>query len=302
MSKSAWGTPKNCLRFWWQLLLTAIRNYDRQHSALLAASIAYYALVCLAPLAILAVIMLQTWLGSAEQANAYLMQLINAVLPAGADKILSLLGSGLHQPRAIFGGIIGVVALAWASLRLFEAIQWGLTIIWVQQPRRNIVIRKLIAMGTLLGVGVLSAMFLFMMSLSAWLRRVLEQTDAGSELLARAPWHPHYTVALAIFALSLLALFLAYKLLPEGRVSNRGALMAAVSAAVLGQLAGRIFNFIVAGIVHLSIIYGTLTWVIVFLLWSYFGASIILFSAHLGWAYDMQRPRSSGPTEADASF
>ena len=164
-----------------------------------------------------------------------------------------------------------------------------------------IVIRKLVATATLVTVGILGGAFLLTMTVTAWLQRTLEQFNTGSELLAHILWHPHYITGAAIFVISLLALFMAYKLLPEGRVSNRAAALAALSAAVLVQVAGRLFNFTIVGVVYLSMVYGTLTWVIIFLLWAYFGAVILLFGAHLGWAYDTQHAKNSVPTEAEAS-
>ncbi len=286
MMKAYWLKVVDTGSFWVRVIAQAGRHYGRLHSSLLAASISYYALMCLAPLAILSVVALQAWVGS-DEAYERLQQLLGAVFPA-PGQILGLLGQGIRQPHAVFGGVVGLVALGWAALRLFEAIERGLSVIWADRPQRGIVIRKLMAMVTLVGVGVLGGAFMLTMSLTAWLRRIMQQTDTGSELLARIHWHPHYTVLLAVFVLSLLALFTAYKFLPEGRASNRAALLAAVSTAVLAQVAGRLFNFTVAGIVQLSIIYGALTWVVIFCLWAYFGASILLFGAHLGRAYDIQ--------------
>ncbi len=285
-----WLRLVGTLAFWKRVIVRAGRHYGQLHSGMLAAAIAYYALVCLAPLALLTVVALQAWSGSAEAANDYLQQLIGAIFPEPGE-ILKLLGQGLRQPgaRAILGGVVGLVALAWATLRLFEAVERGLTVIWAQRPRRHIAVRKLIAMATLVGVGVVGASFILTMTLSAWLRRMVEQTDAGSEFLARLPWPSGYTGTVTAFILSVLALFVAYKLLPEGWVSNRAAALAALSAAVLVQVAGRLFNFTIVGVVYLSMVYGTLTWVIIFLLWAYFGAVILLFGAHLGWAYDVQR-------------
>lgn len=274
--------------FWQRVVVLAVHHYIKLHSSLLAAAIAYYALVCLAPLAILTVIALQAWLGSIEEAYDYFQQLIGAVFPAPTE-ILTLLGEGLHTPNAVLGGVAGLVALTWAALRLFETIERGLSIVWAERPQRGIVIRKLVATATLVSVGILGGAFLLTMTVTAWLQRTLEQFNTGSELLTHILWHPHYVTGAAIFAISLLALFMAYKLLPEGRVSNRGALLATISTAVLAQVAGRVFNFAVAGIVKLSIIYGTLTWAIAFCLWAYWGATLLLFGAHLGWAYDTER-------------
>ena len=275
-------------RFWWSIVMLTVEHYGRMHSSLLAAAIAYYALVCLAPLSVLGVLALQQVAGSIQQAQEQLRQILGAVFPA-PEQILALLGRGLSQPPAVFGGLLGLATLAWAGLRLFEAIERGLTVVWAAQPRRHIVVRKLIAVASLAAVGLLGGAFLLTMSLTAWLRQVVKESDMGSQLIANVAWRPDYTVALAVFILSFLALFVGYKLLPEGRVANRSALLAALSAALLAQVAGRLFNFVVARIVGQSMVYGALTWVVAFCLWAYFGATILLVSAHLGWAYETQR-------------
>jgi len=269
MIQAYWLKLVGTLAFWGRVIGRAGRHFNELHSGMLAAAIAYYALVCLAPLALLSVVALQAWSGSAQLANQYLEELAGAIFPEPGE-ILKLLGQGLSQPgaRGILGGAVGLTALAWAALRLFEAVERGLTVIWAQRPRRHIAIRKLIAMATLVGVGVIGATFILTMTLSAWLRRMVEQTATGSEFLAHLPW-------------------------PSGHTGS-------VSAAVLVQVAGRLFNFTIVGVVYLSMVYGTLTWVIIFLLWAYFGAVILLFGAHLGWAYDVQRAKSSVPTEAEA--
>lgn len=83
------------------------------------------------------------------------------------------------------------------------------------------------------------------------------------------------------FAFMFLILLLMIVLVPSGRVSLGSAAIGAVVGAVLWEIAKRIFVFWTGSVMRLSVIYGSLAAVPIFLLWLYLAWLIILLAVEV---------------------
>jgi YihY family inner membrane protein len=87
---------------------------------------------------------------------------------------------------------------------------------------------------------------------------------------------------LASLVSSILVMLIAYKFLPKPRPAFRYALVGAVIAGILFEIARRVFTIYVEKIARYDIVYGALGSIIAFLFFVYIAAMILLYGAELG--------------------
>ena len=83
------------------------------------------------------------------------------------------------------------------------------------------------------------------------------------------------------FILVFLSLIWLYKFLPNKKVRIKDAATGAFLTAILWEAAKHIFTWYVGEVADYKSLYGSLTTIIVFLLWIYYSASILLFGAEV---------------------
>jgi membrane protein len=296
---------------WRTCKIAYLRFLSGGGSLFMAAAIAFYSLICLGPLGILMAGLMRELLGSGSGWYQMLYDFIHNVAGDAADQVMGQLDEMLTSPPAFAGGaggmltqIVGLGALVWAGLRLFDIVQLSLTAVWPGRRHRHFVLRKLISLGMMAVAGVLLAGFVFIHATS----------NALTGWLARFPGvdHSHLTLspALSTFAIGLvlsgIAYLLLYKFMPVQRVTLQAALVGAVLAALLWQGLSPIFTAFIRFSLQINPIYGNLSGVVIFGMWSFMGAQVMLLGAHVAAAYQHvvvhRRPRGEDEALIDASW
>jgi membrane protein len=90
------------------------------------------------------------------------------------------------------------------------------------------------------------------------------------------------------------ALFFMIRFIPAGRVTSISALVGAVCGAVLWEIARGIFVFWVSYVLRLSVIYGSLAVIPIFLIWIYLAWSIVLLSLEIAYIHQHRGRRIAG--------
>ncbi len=282
---------------WWRVLRIAYLRFGFSVSVLMAAAIAFFSLICLAPLGILFAAGLQLLLGPGSDVYLRIEDAVNALGAETAGQIMPQVDGLLHNPHAHLAGVVSVVALIWASLRLFEIVERALTGIWPGKVLRTYLRRKLVALGMMLVAGLLLGGFVlsaaFLAAAQSWLQQFPE-IDANALDQAR----PRFLLAYQ-FALAYLAFALLYKYMPVQRVPTRVALVGAAVAAALWQAASLVFTYVMRQSHQHGTFYGGLAGIVVFSIWCLLGAQMLLFGAHFAVAYEHVFVKRRGPEEDD---
>jgi membrane protein len=280
-------------------------------SLFMAAAIAFYSLICLGPLGILMASLLRELLGSGSGWYQLLSEFIHHVSGEAADQIMGQLDELLTSPPSFAsstGGrlpqLLGLGALVWAGLRLFDIIQLSLTTVWPGRRHRHFVLRKLISLAMMAVAGVLLAGFIFLHAtanaLTGWLARF---PGVDQSLLASSPGVNTFALGLA---LSGSAYLLLYKFMPVQRVSLSAAFVGAALAALIWQALSPIFTSFIRFSLQINPIYGNLSGVVIFGMWSFMGAQVMLLGAHVAAAYQHvvvdRRTRGEDRALIDASW
>ena len=282
---------------WWRVLRVAYLRFCFSGALIMAAAIAFYSVICFGPLGILFAAALQLLLGPGSESYLKIQQVISDFGADAARQIMPQVDGLLQNPDAHIASLASVVAVIWAGMRLFDVVERSMTAIWPGRILRGLFARQFVAMGAMMVAGLLLASFVlvnaFFAAAEAWLRRL--EVDVGVLGQLRPPFMLGYQ-----FMLSLAAFALLYKFMPAQRVATRVALVGAIAAAVLWLGISPAFTYVISRSHQYGSIYGGLAGVVVFSLWAFVGAEVLLIGGHFAVAYEHIILKGQRPEDDDA--
>lgn len=252
-------------------------EFYRSANLTYSASIAYYSLLSLFPFLLFVLTILRTLaLGPAGEALAPVFE---RALPANLAPVVDFVRA-FDPPAAV--SVFGTVVMVWASMGVFGAVTSAVNHAWgVEQPP-GFFKHKLIAFVMLMMAGTLMVVALVLVTVvkiveATWFTTVLATYPALGQL-SGAMYQSAPTV---IF---ILVVGLVYYFVPNVKVRLRDVWFGAVLAGLLwrGALAG--FSFFMRDLSRFSI-EGSVASIMVFLMWVYLSAVILLYGVEVTAAY-----------------
>jgi len=250
-----------------------------------AASIGYYALLSLFPILLIII----SILGSVTASEANRLAIMNFVFryfPSQFDFIIAQLDSFRQTPIRL--GLGGGIALIWASLGVFNAISSAVNHAWGVEKKRNFWQHRLFSFLMLVVAGVLLLTALLL---------------ATAVQVAEARWFANYhfdsalllalrglSVRYATLLLPALVFGLIYYFVPN--VSNvllKDVWLGALVTGLLWDAGLKGFSWFVRDTSRWTHIHGNIATVVVFLLWVYISAIILLWGVEFTAAYAKMR-------------
>lgn len=236
---------------------------------LLAAGVAYNAVLALLPLGILATGFAGLVLGTAAS-RADLVQSISALLPPLAGVVDEIV-AGLSRASPSLS-LVGLVLAAWGTSRLFASLEAAIALMDATAPQRSLVRRTARRLGS---IAVLAVILLGALVAGPALAIAVEMS--GEQSAAR----PILDVLLALLppVLGAISLAAVYRLMPASRSPWRAIRVPAVAGAVALVLVTRVFVFAAPRVFGANLVYGTLGAVLIGLAWLNLVFTIVLLGA-----------------------
>ncbi len=259
-------------------------EFQRHKSQWLAAAISYFTMLAIAPLVIVIVEIAGFFLGHhrvvLHQLYGYLASTAG---PSAAHGIQSIVSATFSQRKAgLFAQIVGWIVFFLAAIGLFASLQEALNTVWDIPPEKKGILKtikdRLLSFGMVLGVA-------FVLLVSLGINSAM--TVAGGALAGVAPVFPSVMKILDFvvsFGLIALVFALLFEYLPECRISWRDVwLGAAVSAALF--VVGQFLLGWYLGRAGISSSYGSFGGLVVFMVWAFYSAQILLIGAEFTQVY-----------------
>ena len=280
----------------WDLLKESFAKWRRDNASRLAASLSYYTLVSAAPLLVIIVAIAGAVLGQKAAQGEIATHLGGYIGPAGAMVIESLLRQA-HQPRlgTIAGAASGAVILFGASGVLME-LYGALNVVWDVPPREGggvwgFVKERLLPFLLILGIGVLLLVAVLLSAAVEVVARFL------SDVLPVPPIVLHVATFAVSFLVITLLFAMLYDLLPRRKVPWSDVWQGAAFTSLLFTI-GKTLLAYYFGHSTVGSAYGAAGSVVVFVVWVYYSAQILLFGAEFTRIYSRRR----GSRVADRTF
>ncbi|HEU5173187.1 MAG TPA: YihY/virulence factor BrkB family protein [Gemmatimonadaceae bacterium] len=286
------------VRFGWALRDYAKRVWDNsgQNNVLfLAGGVAFNILLAVVPFFLLVVTGVSTLL---DQSPTSVSRMITAfmgdLLPHEAAEIERTMQGilvDIASARASVG-FYSVIAFIWFSTRLFGSLRAVLGATFDIEHERGIIEGKLFDIKMTVVSTVLIVAYTV---LSAYLAIA---TTRGVGLLVglgirqdTMGWVEYWAGRLVGFGVIVLMFYSLYKFLPIRRVRNSTALVAAMFAGVLMELAKNIFGGAATSFSPSSFYTGTIAAIVLVVVWTYYVALIFTIGGEVGQVYELRRNR-----------
>jgi len=274
------------------IVRSTIRRFSDEEGMHLAAGVAFYALLSLLPGVVLTVSAFSYFL-EPEEITRWLVERMGEQTPVSPDFLLD----AVRGARDIRGpvGILGILGAGLSSTLFFAAVMRSINRAWglIGTGSRTFFRRKLWEFALLLGVAFL----LLLAYAAANIYDILKQGPLPGTDLRLATDNPLWRLFLSTvpFFATTAILLLLYKFVPTTEVRWRDVVVPSVLAAAFLMIANSLLGWYIRNLAYYNVIYGSLTSVIVLLLWMYVGANILIAGAALSATLAEKGRHPSGP-------
>lgn len=276
------------LRFVYEAIRKGLKNQVHD----MAAAIAYYTFFSIFPL-LLGVIAAVGYFFESDEAQARLYVVVANALPGSADLVSTILEPVVEARGAL--GALGAVGLLWSASSSFGAITRAVNRAIGAERRQSFFLAKV---RYLLMTVAVSVLIVLSVVVTASLG-ILSNVDLS--LLERVGLEPGLLGRLAASLTGLISAFLVFALIyretPYVETRWRQVLPGAILAAFVFELGKHGFLFYLSRVANFEAVYGSLSSIIVLLLWLYFSALVLVFGAE----YNIVRWRAYANEPYDAS-
>jgi membrane protein len=259
-----------------------------------AASISYYALLSLFPFFLLALAILGG--ATADEAKrTAVMAFVLRYFPTQFDFITSQLDS--FRTSQLTVGVAGTIALVWGALGVFGAVSTAVNYAWGVEKQRSFLKHKLFSFLMLTVASMMFVVALLLISATrvvsaSWFAGVL--TNFPGLAVLRSLTIRNATTLLFIFIVGLV-----YYFVPNAKVRFRDVWVGALVTGLLWKETLEGFAWFVRDMSRFTRVNGSIAAVVVFLMWVYIQAVILLYGAEFTAAY--ARLRRGRPDEVPAA-
>ena len=244
-------------------LLQVLRQFVRNKGFLLSGAVAYYTLLSIVPLSIIALIVLTNFIEEHELIHT-LSTYLEMVIPGYASMLTEQVRGFLESRKVV--GIIGFLGMLFFSSLAFSMLENAMSVIFSQRVsirRRNIIIS-----------AIIPYVYIFLMGLGIVLVSVIVGSIETLEnsYLKNLGWSFNLggSTGVALYILGIvgevLLLTSIYLVMPAVRVRFRYALIGGITATVLWEITRRILTWYYSAVSMVNVIYGSIAITVVALL------------------------------------
>lgn len=271
------------------ILRETYQNFFDDDALTLAAALAFYSALSLAPLLII-LFWMASFLGEKTQQDL-VTQIVGLIGEQAGQTIKSIVDNADKRPSlGNLAGVISMGALAFSAAGVFGQLQHALNIIWdvEAKPERGIwswLQKRMLSVGMVLAIGFL---LLVSLTLSALL------TTALTYFQARFDGHAWVWLGLnniIPFFLFTLLFGLLFKYLPDVRIAWADVWAGATTTSLLFVL-GKSLIGLYLGKAGVGSAYGAAGSLIALLVWVYYSSLILFFGAEMTQSWAQSRGRS----------
>lgn len=266
----------------WRALVELVNSNALTH----AASIAYYALLSLFPFLLLVISMLGS-ITADEGDRIAVLTFVFQYFPTQIDFIARQLDAFREAPLRI--GVAGALALIWASLGVFGAITAAVNEAWGVEKQRSFLKHRMVSFLMLVAAGGATILGLLLVSAirvagASWFGVLLERYGW---LRALQTFTAQYLATIILIG----GVGLVFYYIPNAKTRFRDVWVGAILTGVLWRAAFDGFAWYVAANSRLTQIQGSIATVVVFLLWIYVSAVILMYGVEFTASYARLRRR-----------
>lgn len=267
----------------WKLLKQTASDWSDDNAARLAAALAYYTVLSIAPMMVLAVAVAGLFFGEDAARGQIAEQLGSVVGPQAGSAIETIIANAKAPEAGLLSTVIGIGVLFFGASGVFGELQASLNTVWDVAPKPGRGVRGFLAQRFFSFTMVLGVAFMLLVSLvlsaalSAIGSLVSDSLPGGAVLWQALNFVASLGLITVLFAMI-------YKVIPDAKIAWSDVWVGALVTALLFSL-GKFALGLYLGRASLASPYGAAGSVIVLVVWVYYAAQILLLGAEFTQAY-----------------
>ena len=268
------------------LLRRAGEAWIADNAPRLGAALAFYTLFSLAPVLIVTVSLAGVVFGDKAAQGEIVRQFQGLIGTQGAIAIETIIQSTNRPALGVFATTFGVLAIFIGASGAFNELQDALDMIWKVDNRTKsfwtvTIKQRLLSLGLVLATG-------FLLLTSLVVTAFLSATEKYiSNLLPKSLVLLESIYLVFSFCIITLLFALIFKFIPDTAIPFRDVWMGAAVTSILFTVGKVIIGFYL-GHSSLASAYGAAASLVIFLIWIYYSAQILLFGAELTHVYALK--------------
>jgi membrane protein len=263
----------------WALLRQTVNEYNRHEASRLGASLAFYAVLSLAPLVILSIAVAGLFVGTETARDQLLLQFQELLGPAGATAVQTMIAHAQSVRATSIASVLGLATLLFGASQIFSELQSALDKIWEVDYSRTsgllaLVRQRFFSFGLVLAIGLLLLVsLLFSAALAAMGKFMGELLPLPEWILQGLDFLVSVVGTSALFALI-------FQYIPDAQTEWRHSWIGGLITAGLFSL-GKTLIGLYLGKAGVGSAYGEAGSLVVVVVWVYYSSQIFFFGAEL---------------------
>jgi membrane protein len=267
----------------WTFTRRVLKGFQSNQGLLLAGAVAYYALLSVVPLLILAVIALSHFVDQGELLTT-LGRYMEWLMPGQSGAIIGELGNFVAH-REVIGWLLLVTLVFFSSLA-FTVLEKAMSVIFLHRftvRRRHFLISAVLPYCYILSLG-------FGLLVVTMVAGSIQAMGENSVHFLGFDWSLQGISGVLLYLLGVagevLLLTSIYMVMPVGRLWWRHALVGGVTATLLWEITRRVLVWYFGTLSQVSVVYGSLTTAIIVLFTLEIAATLLLLGAQVISEYE----------------
>ena len=274
------------------LVKTAASEWSEHKATKLAAALAFYTMLSIAPLLIISIKIVSSvpflHVSAKDQIGAYIGSTAGEKARQAAEQMIN---AASNQGTGVVATIISTVILILSASGVFGELQDSLNTIFEVKPKPNrgilgIIKDRFFSMTLVLGTGFLLLVSMIASTVFTGMAKAIGGEGIIMEVL-------NFVIS---FVLSALLFSLIFKYLPDVRLHWRNVLIGGAVTAVLFTFGKFLLGWYL-GRASTTSVYGAAGSLVAMLLWVYYSAQILFFGAEFTRAYALAHGDGKQPEE-----
>jgi len=271
----------------WQLTKQTASEWSEDNATRLAAALAFYTILSIAPLLVLAIAIIGLVFGEDAARGQVASELAGVVGPQAGEGIQTVIQHANSPSGGAISSIISVAVLLFGASGVFGELQSALNTIWEVKPKPGLGIKGFLRARLFSFTMVLSVAFLLLVSLvlSAALSAVgafFEHKLPGGAVL----WGVlNFVISLGVITCLFAMIF---KTVPDVQIAWRDVWIGAALTALLFTI-GKLVLGLYLGRASVASPYGAAGSIIVLVIWVYYATQILFMGAEFTQVYARSR-------------
>ncbi|MET0339969.1 MAG: YihY/virulence factor BrkB family protein [Polyangiales bacterium] len=279
----------------WEIVKETGSAWSDDNATRLAAALAYYTVLSIAPLLVVAVSVAGLFFGEEAARGQIASELSGIVGKQAGEGIQTVLTHAKSPDEGIIGSIVGVVVLLFGASGVFGELQSSLNAIWNVAPKPGLGIwgfvrQRFFSFSMVLGVAFLLLVSLVLSALLAGVGAFFSDKLPGGAVL----WEiANFGVSLGVITVLFAMLF---KVVPDVQIKWSDVWLGALVTAVLFTV-GKWALGLYLGRASVASPYGAAGSLIVLVIWVYYAAQLVFLGAEFTQVYTLHRGSRIVPNE-----